>query len=182
MPMRPCQPVDPSIARTVARQMEQVYGDQPRPNFLFDADGQRRPLSADEPCSQAIFEQWVSLYAENGGEVEPVPRTETAADESAESCPYRQNRVQIVDPWERGVADAPYTVRLADGREISGRTDDQGYVDLPDDYQGDVELVMEDQPFDVIESAPGASTVDKQDGYARGDEDEHICGQMVFRV
>ena len=183
MSLRPCMPLDPEIADLAGSDMEAMYREAPRPNFLFDADGNERPFSIEEPCSQAIFEQFVSLYAENGGEVEPIPASDTQAGESAAECPESERRVQIVDPWERGIADVNCTIRLEDGREINAQTDAEGYIDLPQDYSGEVEMMIEDQPFDVIEERPFCSDVTQQEGYTIDDEeDEHLNGQMVFRV
>jgi hypothetical protein len=176
-------PLDPEIADLAGRDMQAHYRNEPRPNFLFDADGGERPFSLEEPCSQAIFEQFVNLYAENGGEVEPVPAGEAEAGEPAATCPQSEHRVQIVDPWERGIADVNCTIRLEDGREISGVSDEEGYIALPEDCNGEVEIMIEDQPFDVIEETPFYSNFDQQEGYTIDDEeDEHLNGQMVFRV
>ncbi len=183
MSLRPCMPLDPEIAETAGRDLEAQYRDEPRPNFLFDTDGEERPFSLEEPCSQAIFEHFVSLYAENGGEVEAVPVSDAETGESTATCPQSERRVQIVDPWERGIANVNCTIRLEDGREISGVSDGEGYIDLPEDYSGDVEMMIEDQPFDVIEEMPFYSSVHPQEGYTMdNEEDEHLNGQMAFRV
>ena len=42
----------------------------PRPNALFDANGNRRALSATDPAQADLRREWMDLYIANGGEVE----------------------------------------------------------------------------------------------------------------
>lgn len=52
---------------------EEIYArheSDPRPNALFDANGNRRALSATDPAQADLRREWMDLYILNGGEVE----------------------------------------------------------------------------------------------------------------
>ena len=184
MPMRPSLPLDPDIAQAAAQRMTDDFADQPRPNFLFDADGRPRPLSVDEPCSRTLMETLTQTYASLGGAVEPVSDSESSVGAATESCSQEEHRIQVVDPWERGVAEAECIIRLEDGRELEAVTDADGYIELPADYHGEVEILIEDQGYDVTEPTPSYGATPRHELYndAHEDEEAYVTGQMIVHI
>jgi len=85
---------------------EEIYArhaNDPRPNALYDAEGNRLPLDADDPAQEALREEWRQLYAaalageeapsdpdEGGTGPEPPspPEGNRPIDDPVEPCPY----------------------------------------------------------------------------------------------
>lgn len=75
-----------------------AHAGDPRPNALFDIDGNRKPLDPDDPSQADLRAEWMVLYEKHGGEVEePNEQPETEPDDPVEHCPYASNVVVAIN-------------------------------------------------------------------------------------
>jgi len=65
------------------------HADDPRPNALYDEDGQRKPLDPTDPSQADLRQEWMDSYKANGGATEPSGGSAGAADAAMTSCDQR---------------------------------------------------------------------------------------------
>ena len=59
----------------------------PRPNALYYAAGNKKPLSATDPTQECLRDEWFDLYGKDGGKVEkPKPNNGKARAWSCLDC------------------------------------------------------------------------------------------------
>lgn len=81
----------PLNQEAVAAADEEIYANHagdPRPNALYDADGNRKKLDATDPEQEALRQEWLDLYAAHDGEVEdPDDPPEDPPEDPVPECP-----------------------------------------------------------------------------------------------
>ena len=146
MPRRPVQPVNQQAADAADEDLYSRHEDDPRPNTLYDADGNRRPFDPNAPGSRQLREEWTDAYAGHGGRVEDVPPTDREVDDAVEPCPYAQgNEPDIVIDFHHldylpGTGEDTVTLTTDDedgpAYEQTHRLDDDAHVEeLDDNYR-----------------------------------------------
>ena len=56
------RPLDPAAVRQADDEIYARHANDPRPNALFDAQGNRRPLDPVDPSQAALRAEWCALY------------------------------------------------------------------------------------------------------------------------
>jgi len=85
---RPKRPLNPAAVSAADDEVYQNHADDPRPNALYDADGNRKPL--DNSAGQAdLRKEWMDSYKANGGEMDSTPASNSAADQPVQPCDDR---------------------------------------------------------------------------------------------
>lgn len=79
------RPLDPNATSAADEQIYAAHADDPRPNALYDADGNRTPLSATDPSQAALRREWMDYYIAAGGQIEGEPEPGTP-DKPVEPC------------------------------------------------------------------------------------------------
>lgn len=77
MARRAKRPLNPTAVSAADDEIYKRHEGDPRPNALYDADGNRLPLSATDPSQAALRKEWMDLYIANGGEIESDPPAPT---------------------------------------------------------------------------------------------------------
>jgi hypothetical protein len=70
MDRRAKRPLDPAAASAADDEIYSNHAGDPRPNALYDAAGNRKPLSATDPAQADLRREWMDSYIANGGKVE----------------------------------------------------------------------------------------------------------------
>ncbi|MBZ5618961.1 MAG: hypothetical protein LAQ69_09590 [Acidobacteriia bacterium] len=88
----------------------QKHGDDPRPNALYDADGNRTPLDANDPDQAGLRSEWMDSYKANGGEMEASEGGGGSSDQVVLPCGQkaRVNPLIIGDPVELDASEAEF--------------------------------------------------------------------------
>jgi hypothetical protein len=89
------KPLDQEAVAAADAELYGRHGNDPRPNALYDASGNRRPLSPSDPAQAGARAEWRSLYQahlekKNGPKKappEPAPATDRAPDNPVQPCP-----------------------------------------------------------------------------------------------
>ncbi len=67
---RATQPLNPAAVSAADSEIYSKHADDPRPNALYDASGNRRALNPCDPGQAALRSEWMDLYVAHGGQVE----------------------------------------------------------------------------------------------------------------
>lgn len=87
MALRAKRPLNPDAVQAADNDIYAKYQDDPRPNALYDADGNRRPLSATDPTQAAARREWMLMYAAKGGQLETPDAIATQPGNPVQPCP-----------------------------------------------------------------------------------------------
>ena len=96
MTNRVVQPVNQNAASAADDELYSRHENDPRPNPLYDSEGNRLRLDPDNPDQAELHREWTDLYAQSGGEVEATNRTQRRPGDTIESCPF-VIEFQIID-------------------------------------------------------------------------------------
>ncbi|MFN0103160.1 MAG: hypothetical protein ACKV2U_13855 [Bryobacteraceae bacterium] len=64
------RPLNDAAVQAADDEIYRRHANDPRPNALYDANGNRLPLSATDPAQTDLRREWMDLYIANGGEIE----------------------------------------------------------------------------------------------------------------
>jgi hypothetical protein len=82
------RPLNPKAIKAADADLYAAHEGDPRPNPLYDADGNKKKLSAKDPDQAGLRKEWVEAYERHGGETdEPDKQPENTPDEAIEPCP-----------------------------------------------------------------------------------------------
>jgi hypothetical protein len=84
---RVVQPINQDAANAADDALYSRHESDPRPNPLYDGEGNRQQLDPDNPDQTDLQREWIDLYAQNGGEVEATNRSQRRPDIIVEPCP-----------------------------------------------------------------------------------------------
>ena len=87
MARRAKRPLNPAAVQAADDEIYQRHEDDPHPNPLYDAAGNRLPLSATDPAQTDLRREWMDLYVANGGQVEETSTDPTPPGGVKENCP-----------------------------------------------------------------------------------------------
>ena len=57
------RPLDHEAVQSADEQIYAAHEEDPRPNALFDADGNRKQLSSTDPSQEALRQEWREYYS-----------------------------------------------------------------------------------------------------------------------
>ena len=81
------RPLNSGACAAADEELYRRHENDPRPNALFDAEGKRLKLSADDPAQADLRAEWRTLYLANGGKLEGDDPVDSEPDDPAEPCP-----------------------------------------------------------------------------------------------
>jgi hypothetical protein len=87
MDRRAKRPLNRDAASAADDEIYSNHEDDPRPNALYDADGNRKPLSATDPAQADLRREWMDSYVANGGQVESPARNPSPPGAAVSQCP-----------------------------------------------------------------------------------------------
>lgn len=70
MSRRAKRPLDKKAVKAADKELYARHANDPRPNALYDADGNKKKLSASDPSQAALRKEWMDLYLANEGKEE----------------------------------------------------------------------------------------------------------------
>jgi|SRR5271165_6764360 len=144
MPDRAQRPLNNDAAKGADDDLYQNHADDPRPNALYDADGNRKPLDANDPDQAELREEWMDAYKANDGATEETDESGGSPDQVVLPCGQRAQ----VDP-------------LIFGDPLDLDESDDGFVDEPEPEEEE-EPEAEDEPEE--EEPPADDAQDEGDG------------------
>jgi hypothetical protein len=86
MSERATRPLNQDAVKAADDELYAKHEDDPRPNALYDSDGNRRPLDANDPGQAGLREEWMDAYKANGGTTEPVDTSGGQPDQAVLPC------------------------------------------------------------------------------------------------
>src|SRR5215472_2926717 len=93
MSERAQRPLNQDAVAAADDDLYQKHADDPRPNALYDADGNRKPLDANDPDQADLRQEWMDAYKANGGQVESSDDSGGTPDQPVEPCEQQQAQV-----------------------------------------------------------------------------------------
>jgi len=87
MSRRATRPLNAAAVQAADDEIYRRHEGDPRPNPLYDAAGNRRPLSDTDPGQADLRREWMDLYVANGGQVENTPRSSSPPSSGGGSAP-----------------------------------------------------------------------------------------------
>jgi hypothetical protein len=83
---RATRPLNTSAVSSADDDLYARHADDPRPNALYDDQGNRKPLSATDPDQADLRNEWMDSYKANGGETESTDTSGTPAGQTVKPC------------------------------------------------------------------------------------------------
>lgn len=125
MSRRASQPLNSSAVQAADEELYTAHENDPRPNALFDENGNRKPLSATDPSQADLRSEWMDAYAANGGEIEgqepdpgqpdpPPPEQDDPADDEEECIEPPADLIVYVE-WTPRAAPVEKAIVTIDG-------------------------------------------------------------------
>jgi hypothetical protein len=90
------RPLNQSACSAADDDVYSKHADDPRPNALYDADGQRNPLDPTDPSQADLRQEWMDSYKANGGATEQSGGSAGAADDAVTSCDQRPEVAPLI--------------------------------------------------------------------------------------
>jgi len=94
MSERATRPLNNGAVKAADDEIYANHADDPRPNALFDENGNRKALSATDPAQADLRAEWMASYKAHGGQTES---TDSSSGSPAQTTPDCDPRVQV-DP------------------------------------------------------------------------------------
>lgn len=174
---RLARPLDQEADDSADEELYAAHYEDPRPNALYDAAGNRRKLSGDDPAQEGLRREWIELYIAFGGRYEGDEPDPSDYDDPVGPCGHDDHavlRARVVEKWSgdpiagaRVVARGPLNGDrtsgddgLADFGEVPSGSYDlraglrdhhgaPGYGDADVPAAGEVETLLILEPVDV---------------------------------
>jgi hypothetical protein len=144
------RPLNQSAVRAADDQLYSDHADDPRPNPLYDADGNRQPLDANNPDQADLRKEWTDDYKANGGGMEPEDNSAAPPDQAVLPCGQKPR----VDPLIIGEP-----VELDTSAIESVDDEPAGEPDSPEAAPQEKAPEPADAPAEADDTAPPAGTV-----------------------
>lgn len=153
------RPLDREAVRQADEKVYVAHAGDPRPNALYDAHGNRRPLNATDPAQAQLREEWVAAYrdgmADSAEPLDSGSSEQRAVADPVEPCPNshwfsvavvpRPDAAPRPDYWAAqasGYAGESFAAQLPNGPK-SGELDSSGGVRLTGIPAGGCQLKMD---------------------------------------
>ena len=96
MSERATRPLNQQAVKAADDDLYSSHAGDPRPNALYDENGNRKPLDATDPDQADLRNEWMESYKANGGGTEPVDLSGSDPGEPVQSCDHTQQQVDPV--------------------------------------------------------------------------------------
>ena len=133
---RASRPLNRQAVATADKALYAAHEKAPRPNALFDAAGNKKPLSATDPAQECLRDEWIKNYGNAGGKLEqPKPDSSNRPGQAKQECPCSKANLTVIvryDPVDAPVKDASVTIKGPLTKTL--KTDATGiakFTDLP---------------------------------------------------
>lgn len=113
MSERATRPLNNEAVKAADDELYAKHADEPRPNALYDEDGNRKPLSANDPDQAGLRKEWMNSYKANGGETEPADLSGSQAGQAVSPCDQKPQVDPLIigDAIEIDVSEVPDVVQ-----------------------------------------------------------------------
>ena len=91
---RIANPLDPEAVQTADDQLYAAHANDPRPNALYDASGNRKPLSSTDPGQESLREGWRQDYIAAREKNSQQGETTDDSSDAQQQAPAGNNNVQ----------------------------------------------------------------------------------------
>jgi hypothetical protein len=118
------RPLNQSACSAADDDLYSTHADDPRPNALYDEDGERKPLSPTDPGQADLRQEWMDSYKAHGGATEQSGGSAGAADDAVTGCDQRPEVAPLI-------IAAPVAVDSVDGDS----NDDEAQEPAPQDQE-----------------------------------------------
>lgn len=95
------RPLDPKAVEAADEKLYETHGSDPRPNALYDADGNQKPLDAGNP---ALQQEWKDQYSSALSEGDSAPERQLAGGPGAAKAAPAKARPPAFGPQPVGCA------------------------------------------------------------------------------
>jgi hypothetical protein len=134
MSQRAKRPLNSKAVAAADKELYRRHENDPRPNALFDENGNRKPLDPNDPSQASLRLEWIKYYLAHGGEMENSERSDRDVNHPVQMCPVEKPAHLTVvvrwTPWDAPVKGA--TVKIEGPVSSQAITDDQGIAEFPD--------------------------------------------------
>ena len=89
MAERASRPLNQAACAAADDDIYSKHEDDPRPNALYDEDGNRKPLDPNDPDQAGLRTEWMDSYKANGGATEPMNGTGGKPGQVSQGCDDR---------------------------------------------------------------------------------------------
>lgn len=162
---RAIRPLNQDSVQAADESVYQNHAADPRPNALYDANGNRIPLDPNDPSQADVRKEWMASYKANGGDVAAPENSTRQPDEPVEPCdkPSVDPVIVFVPELDDSDDDA-----ADDSDDDAGSSSDDGDdLDNDDsDAEDDADDTDDDSAGDEPEDEP-----DEVDDSLAGDDD-----------
>jgi hypothetical protein len=103
----------PLNSQAVSAADDELYGNHegdPRPNALFDAEGNRKPLDAADPDQAGLRSEWMDSYKAHGGQTEPIPSGSGTPGQAVVGCDERPVVNPVIVAVPERLDESPDTI------------------------------------------------------------------------
>jgi hypothetical protein len=113
MGMRAARPLNSDAVGAADDDLYSAHEDDPRPNALFDSDGNRLPLDDRDPKQAGLRHEWIQSYAAHGGKLQKTPSApQKPVAQPVADCPVKGHLIVKVTDFfdDQPIADAKVSV------------------------------------------------------------------------
>jgi len=107
-------PLDQNAVKKANDKLYSNHENDPRPNHLFDADGNRKPLDPNNSEQSELRSEWMDNYSAAGGTVTQEKATPAAqpVKQCSDGHHYIEVKVNYDDHWETACSDVPLRAKV----------------------------------------------------------------------
>jgi len=156
------RPLNQEAVSAADDELYQKHADDPRPNALYDADGNRTPLDANDPDQSGLRSEWMDSYKANGGQTEATEDGGGSYDQVVLPCGQkaRVNPLIFGDPVELDDSAAEFEAQPEPEEAEEEECPDQPEVEDAGDAGGGA---PDDDAVKSVKAEGGGSSPDSGD-------------------
>lgn len=140
------KPLNKTASKSASDDLYAAHEDDPRPNALYEENGDRKRLDAKKNSQAGLRKEWMDYYIAYGGDYEEKPESSASLEKPETThCPSKRNNWVVLDYHYNNVELTPvsgmdFCVTCSDGSEINGKLDKNGLCRLDDIPEGNVDV------------------------------------------
>jgi len=163
------RPLNQDAVKAADDELYTNHANDPRPNALYDADGSRKPLDANDPDQADLRKEWMNSYKVNGGETEPIKDGGGSTDQVVLPCGQkaRVDPLIIGDPVELDESEVEIDQPAENNEEADESESDEDSEEPDDAADQDSEAYGENEE----ESDGDGDSTEPEDEPADDDDD-----------
>jgi len=141
MSERATRPLNQDACKAADDDLYSKHADDPRPNALYDENGNRKPLDPNDPSQAGLRQEWMDSYKANGGATEPTDVSGSQPGQAVLPCGQMQQVDPVIDsaPVDVDESDAepPEPEEEAEPDEEEALSDEQVITDDEEESAAD---------------------------------------------